>query len=269
MTSINDSMNKIQGSINATNLAGDAQQTADSLNQAALDAVELQRELNRLQEHLKKVVVEDSVSDADRTVIQKIIETIESINGGATDIEKAISSINQIAMGFSGDSQTDTINTQVSGSMVADAINKSLSDMTQVLTTCSQAITNMQEMYTTSLVPQLDNVIDSMSQMLNNVSDILTRLDDTLGDMNSVFSGIETTVTGANDSLEQIQTVIDGVSEKLTKLLDRLNSVEDDEKVQAFMEFMKGDPEGYGEFFSQPVLVTTCLLYTSDAADEL
>ena len=88
MTSINDSMNKIQGSINATNLAGDAQQTADSLNQAALDAVELQRELNRLQEHLKKVVVEDSVSDADRTVIQKIIETIESINGGATDIEK-------------------------------------------------------------------------------------------------------------------------------------------------------------------------------------
>ena len=230
MTSINDSMNKIQGSINATNLAGDAQQTADSLNQAALDAVELQRELNRLQEHLKKVVVEDSVSDADRTVIQKIIETIESINGGATDIEKAISSINQIAMGFSGDSQTDTINTQVSGSMVADAINKSLSDMTQVLTTCSQAITNMQEMYTTSLVPQLDNVIDSMSQMLNNVSDILTRLDDTLGDMSSVFSGIETTVTGANDSLEQIQTVIDGVSEKLTKLLNRLNSVEDDEK---------------------------------------
>ena len=261
MTSINDSMNKIQGSINATNLAGDAQQTADSLNQAALDAVELQRELNRLQEHLKKVVVEDSVSDADRTVIQKIIETIESINGGATDIEKAISSINQIAMGFSGDSQTDTINTQVSGSMVADAINKSLSDMTQVLTTCSQAITNMQEMYTTSLVPQLDNVIDSMSQMLNNVSDILTRLDDTLGDMSSVFSGIETTVTGANDSLEQIQTVIDGVSEKLTKLLDRLNSVEDDEKVQAFMEFMKGDPEGYGEFFSQPVLVTTEEVY--------
>ena len=261
MTSINDSMNKIQGSINATNLAGDAQQTADSLNQAALDAVELQRELNRLQEHLKKVVVEDSVSDADRTVIQKIIETIESINGGATDIEKAISSINQIAMGFSGDSQTDTINTQVSGSMVADAINKSLSDMTQVLTTCSQAITNMQEMYTTSLVPQLDNVIDSMSQMLNNVSDILTRLDDTLGDMSSVFSGIETTVTGANDSLEQIQKDIDGVSEKLTKLLDRLNSVEDDEKVQAFMEFMKGDPEGYGEFFSQPVLVTTEEVY--------
>ena len=46
--------------------------------------------------------------------------------------------------------------------------------------------------------------------------------------------------------------VIDGVSEKLTKLLNRLNSVEDDEKVQAFMEFMKRDPEGYGEFFSQP-----------------
>ena len=261
MTSINDSMNRIRDSINATNLAGDAQQTADSLNQAALDAVELQRELNRLQEHLKKVIVEESVSDDDRAVIQKIIETIESINGGATDIEKAISSINQIAMGFSGDSQTDAINTQVSGSMVADAINQSLSDMTQVLTTCSQAITNMQEMYTTSLVPQLNNVIDSMSQMLNNVSDILTRLDDTLGDMNSVFSGIETTVTGANDSLEQIQTVIDGVSEKLTKLLERLNSVEDDEKVQAFIEFMKGDPEGYGEFFSQPVLVTTEEVY--------
>lgn len=261
MTSIQDSINKIQTSISSTNLAGDAQETADSLNQTVLDAVELQRELQRLQEHLKKVIIEESVSDEDKQVIRKIIDTIGSIDGGADDIEKAISSINQIAMGFSGDSQTDAINTQVSGSMVADAINRSLSDMTQVLTTCSQAVTDMQNMYSTSLVPQLDNVIDSMGQMLNNVSDILTRLNDTLGDMDSVFSGIEMTVTGANDSLEQIQTVIDGVSTKLTKLLERLNSVEDDDKVQAFIEFLKGDPKGYGEFFSQPVSVTTQEVY--------
>ncbi len=261
MTSIQDSINKIQTSISSTNLAGDAQETADSLNQTVLDAVELQRELQRLQEHLKKVIIEESVSDEDKQVIRKIIDTIGSIDGGADDIEKAISSINQIAMGFSGDSQTDAINTQVSGSMVADAINRSLSDMTQVLTTCSQAVTDMQNMYSTSLVPQLDNVIDSMGQMLNNVSDILTRLNDTLGDMDSVFSGIEMTVTGANDSLEQIQTVIDGVSSKLTKLLERLNSVEDDDKVQAFIEFLKGDPKGYGEFFSQPVSVTTQEVY--------
>ena len=261
MTSIQDSINKIQTSISSTNLAGDAQETADSLNQTVLDAVELQRELQRLQEHLKKVIIEESVSDEDKQVIRKIIDTIGSIDGGADDIEKAISSINQIAMGFSGDSQTDAINTQVSGSMVADAINRSLSDMTQVLTTCSQAVTDMQNMYSTSLVPQLDNVIDSMGQMLNNVSDILTRLNDTLGDMDSVFSGIEMTVTGANDSLEQIQTVIDGVSSKLTKLLERLNSVEDDDKVQAFIEFLKGDPKGYGEFFSKPVSVTTQEVY--------
>ena len=261
MTSIQDSINKIQTSISSTNLAGDAQETADSLNQTVLDAVELQRELQRLQEHLKKVIIEESVSDEDKQVIRKIIDMIGSIDGGADDIEKAISSINQIAMGFSGDSQTDAINTQVSGSMVADAINRSLSDMTQVLTTCSQAVTDMQNMYSTSLVPQLDNVIDSMGQMLNNVSDILTRLNDTLGDMDSVFSGIEMTVTGANDSLEQIQTVIDGVSSKLTKLLERLNSVEDDDKVQAFIEFLKGDPKGYGEFFSKPVSVTTQEVY--------
>ena len=261
MMSIQDSINKIQTSISSTNLAGDAQETADSLNQTVLDAVELQRELQRLQEHMKKVIIEESVSDEDKQVIRKIIDMIGSIDGGADDIEKAISSINQIAMGFSGDSQTDAINTQVSGSMVADAINRSLSDMTQVLTTCSQAVTDMQNMYSTSLVPQLDNVIDSMGQMLNNVSDILTRLNDTLGDMDSVFSGIEMTVTGANDSLEQIQTVIDGVSSKLTKLLERLNSVEDDDKVQAFIEFLKGDPKGYGEFFSKPVSVTTQEVY--------
>ena len=71
MTSINDSMNKIQGSINATNLARDAQQTADSLNQAALDAVELQQGTEPFAGTFKKVVVEDSVSDADRTVIQR------------------------------------------------------------------------------------------------------------------------------------------------------------------------------------------------------
>ena len=259
---IKNSIDKISADLSATELATDAQKTADSLNQTVNDTAQLQKQLSALELHLKQLMVNDAISEDDKKVIQEIITTINSINGGATDIEKAISKINELALGNNAPQvQPDLTNTQITGNMVSNAVNNSLANMNQILSTCSQTISNMQDMYTNNLIPQLDNVIGSMSQMLTNVSSVLTNLDNTMGDMSTVFSGIETTVNGTSDSLLQIQKVIGEVSGKLTKLLTKLDSVGDDEKVQTFIEFMKGDPEGYGEFFAQPVLVTTKAVY--------
>ena len=218
------------------------------------------------------------------------------MNNGAEDIQNALNALLQQGGGTDG-----------SGQIVADMVNRSVASVTQVLNNCSESITNLKNMYTNSLVPQMDGVLNSVSQMLGNVTKLLDNLNTAVNDMGVVFDGIQTTVSDTTESLEQIQTVIDNVSTKLTELINRLESAEDDEKVDALLKFLQGDPEDYGAFFAEPVQVTTqeiyaianygsamtpfysvlalwvggtilvalikvkpdtCLLYTSDAADE-
>lgn len=262
MSQIKSSIDQINSDINGTNLAEDAQKTADSLNQTAADTATLRNQLSQLEQHLRNTALEGNVSEENKKVINDIISTIQTLGGGTSDIQNAINGINQIMAGSgSGQVEMGQMGVDVSGSDVADSVNASIGNMSQMLSMCSQSISNIEDVYVNSLVPQMTNVIDSMEQMLQNVSALLTNLDNTMGNVSSVFSGIETTVSGTSDSLEQIQAVIKEVSAKLTKLLDKLDSVSEDEKVMALIEFLKGDPEAYGEFFSQPVKVTTEAVY--------
>lgn len=252
MDGINMSINSIATDINNANLAQNAQATADSLNQTVTDTAELVRQLNELQQSLNQQAIDQNASEETKQQIQEILDTLGILNSGAEDIQGAINGI----AGTQSDGSTDA-----TGKIVADMVNSSMGNMSQVLNSCSQSVTNMKSVYTNSLVPQLDNVITSMSQMLNNATSLLNNLNTAVNDMGGVFTGIEQTVVETTDSLEQIQAVIDGVSAKLTDLLERLADAEDDEKVQALMEFLQGDPESYGAFFAEPVLVTTEEVY--------
>lgn len=248
MEGIKSSIDRISSDISNTHLAENAQKTADSLNQTVTDTSALRSQLNDLQKSLMETAAGDVMPEEAKQTIQEILDTIGTIGGGADDILNAINGINQN-------------HTEVSGTIVSDMVNASMGNMTQILASCSQAVTNMKDVYVSSLVPQLNNVINGMSQMLTNVTDLLNNLNQTLGDMSVIFTGIETTVSGTSESLEQIQKVIGDVSGKLTQLLDRMNAAGEDEKIQAFLTFLQGEPEGYGEFFSQPVVVTTEEIY--------
>jgi len=248
MDGIKNSINTVATDINNANLAENAQKTADSLNQTMADTAVLIQQLNELSQSLNNTAADSSATEETKQEIQDILNTLGTLQNGAEDIQQAIGNV-----GGNGANGSDTI--------VADMVNNSLGNVTEILGTCSRTVENMKNVYVNSLVPQLNNVIDGMSQMLTDVTELLNNLNATVGDMSVIFDGIELTVDQTTDSLEQIQSVIDGVSEKLTELLERLDAAEDDEKVQALFQFLQGDPERYGEFFAQPVLVTTEEVY--------
>ena len=258
MDQIKNSIDQINRDISGTSLAEDAQKTADSLGQTAADTAILQGQLVDLQSHLKTMALEGSLSEEEKKIISDILNSIDSMNGGASDIQTAINSINQT---LAGSGSQVAAGVDVSGSQVADTVNNSIGNMTQLLSMCSESVANIEQVYVNSLVPQMTSVIDSMEQMLDNVSTLLSNLNNTMGNVGTIFSGIEMTVTETSDSLEQVQTVLQEVSGKLTELLEKLDSVSEDEKVMALLIFLKGDPEAYGEFFSEPVKVTTEAVY--------
>lgn len=238
MDAIKASIDQIAFDVNNTNLAASAQQTADALNQTMSDTSVLMDQLNGLSISLAQGNVEDER-------LQQVLETLSSLNGAASDIHDAVGSLVQNG----------------TGTVVADSVNAAMGSLTQILATCSQSVTNMKDLYVNSLVPQMDNVLTGMSQMLGDVTMILRNLNDMMNDMGVVFTGIETTVNDTTESLKQLQTVIDRVSGKLTDLLERLDAAGEDEKLDILLEFLGGDPEQYGKFFAEPVQVTTEEIY--------
>lgn len=252
MDGIKGAIDRISADISSTGLAENAQNTADGLNRTAEDTAALAGQLANLQKSLIDTAGNDAATEEAKQAIKELLESIGTINGGADEISNAINGIRQ----NHAEAQEPG-----NGTIVADMVNASLGSMGQILNVCSQSVENMKDVYVNSLVPQLDNVLNGMDQMLTNVTDLLNHLDQTLGDMSVIFTGIETTVHGTSDSLEKIQDVIKSVSGKLTELLARLDEAGEDEKVQALLTFMQGDPEGYGEFFSQPVFVESEEIY--------
>ena len=145
--------------------------------------------------------------------------------------------------------------------IMKNLVGTKVGDITATLNSCGSSVANMRNMYTNSLVPQVDGILDSTTQILGTVSQLLESTNETLKSTSDIFDGVVTTIDGTNQSLEQIQTILQTVSGKLTAITEKLNSVSEDERVEALIELMQGDPDTYGEFFSGPVKIDTKEVY--------
>lgn len=267
--SVKDSLDRVSSDIASTGLAGDVQNAAGCLNQTVTDTRELYGLLESLRDILRESLLGDGLTDEARQRIEGIIETIEALGGRAGDILRVIASMGQgadgVSQALSEIGQAHGMAQEEIGAAVApitaDAVSSALGSLSDVVAGCTSSVENMQDLYVNSLVPQLDGVIDGMGELLGNVSDILSRLDASIGSIGTVFDGIETTVDQASDSFGQIQTVIGDVTSRLGGLLEKMESVSGDDKVQSFLKFLDGDPERYGEFFAKPVTVRTEQIY--------
>lgn len=199
-----------------------------------------------------------TLSEENKQQIQKALDAINSLQNGAGDIKTALDGVQQTASDV-GDANKE--NTPQQTNNIKTEIDTNVAGVSGVLSDCKQSIENMKGIYSNNLVPEMSNVLNSMSQALTNVTSLLNDLNNTLGSMGVVFDGVETTITGVDDSLIQIKDVINSVSGKLTEITDKMDSVGEEEKVQALLEILEGDPEVYGAYFAEPVSIETKEVY--------
>lgn len=119
----------------------------------------------------------------------------------------------------------------------------------------------MRNMFTNSLMPQIDGILANTEQILATVNTLLESINTTLENTGTIFGGMVSTIGSTNQSLEQMQVIIQGVSEKLKSVTELFNGTTEDERVQALRKLMSGDPDTYGEFFSEPVKIDTVEVY--------
>lgn len=179
-------------------------------------------------------------------------DTIEKINS-------AVKTIEQISTG-AAEIKVDALNA-IDTTVAEKTATQASASAKKILATCLGTVENIKNLYNNTLVPQISTMLNSMQQILDNVDQLLSSLDSALSDMDTVFDGILATVDGTDASLEQTEQVIADVSKRLTEITDRLDQVSEDERAEELVRILSGDPELYGSFFSEPVVVNTNEIY--------
>lgn len=242
---IESSLDKVASDIENTTVTDDVRKMADDMIQTMKDVNTLKKEALKLEAVIKGIKLP---SDYDKET-QDALNAIGSVIGNADDIREVI---NGLGITDAADKVTSRIEAELA---------KKTDSVEDAVRTCKDYASNMRNMFTNSLMPQIDGILANTEQILATVNTLLESINTTLENTGTIFDGMVSTIGSTNQSLEQMQVIIQGVSEKLKSVTELFNGTTEDERVQALRKLMSGDPDTYGEFFSEPVKIDTVEVY--------
>lgn len=242
---IESSLDKVASDLENTTVTDDVRKMADDMIQTMKDVNTLKKEALKLEAAIKGIKLP---SDYDKET-QDALNAIGSVIGNADDIREVI---NGLGITDAADKVTSRIEAELA---------KKTDSIEDAVRTCKDYASNMRNMFTNSLMPQIDGILANTEQILATVNTLLESINTTLENTRTIFDGMVSTIGSTNQSLEQMQVIIQGVSEKLKSVTELFNGTTEDERVQALRKLMSGDPDTYGEFFSEPVKIDTVEVY--------
>lgn len=147
------------------------------------------------------------------------------------------------------------------GDSVINNIEKRETEAKQRINDCIVSINDTQGTINSQLIPQLNECLDNLRIVINDASTLMYQMGSTLSGMDKVFSSLKTAVNAGNISLNKTADALGEIDKRLSKVIDKVNKASNNEKVQILMDTLSGDPELYGQFFSEPVKIETTNIY--------
>jgi putative membrane protein len=238
LNDMSESLNNISALLDTTTLAQDSQALANSVSQLNADITQLSTQMKTL-----KVLVAKYYAGQSESVEVPELGVLDAV---VTQLLNTVSAITSQAG---------------NGTLTQAAVNNLISGIKSSIDSCKKQIDDLNSSYVNSVEPQLISLNDSISQTLSSVNSIMSSLTSALNDATEILSGVETTVDKSNESLSQIQTVIANVIAELDEVIDWMDSTSESDKINMVTQFLGGDSETYGEFFAEPVNMTTEEIY--------
>lgn len=227
-------LTNMENQLQQAKLSGDVDQMADACEQTLRDTEQLNRDITALSESLAN---ESGNSDA--------VATLEQLSA-------AVDSLQRILKQADLDGRYDA---------AAEQVRETEESMIKDL---DKAIANIQSSKNTvnnQLIPQLNTCIDNLENVVNSASTLMHNMSGVLSSAGDVFGSLQTTIVTSDTSLEKTRDALGKISNKLSKAIEKARSVEEDDRVKALVDTLSGDPDMYGEFFSEPVEIETVAVY--------
>ncbi len=227
-------LNTMENQLKQAQLSGDINQMADVCEQTLKDTKQLNKDITAI-----------SQSIADQNNNQGVVDTLQQLSDSVEALQKILEKANI-------DGKYDNVSQQIKdaeASMISD-IDKAIANITSTRNTINN-----------QLVPQLNTCVDNLEDVIGNASTIMNNMSGVLNSMGNVFGSLQTTLSTSDKSLEKTKEALSKISDKLTKAIDKARSVQEDERVEALVDTLTGDPDMYGEFFSEPVEIESVAVY--------
>lgn len=227
-------LTNMENQLQQAKLSGDVDQMADACEQTLRDTEQLNRDITALSESLANA---SGNSDA--------VATLEQLSA-------AVDSLQRILKQADLDGRYDA---------AAEQVRETEESMIKDL---DKAIANIQSSKNTvnnQLIPQLNTCIDNLENVVNSASTLMHNMSGVLSSAGDVFGSLQTTIATSDTSLEKTRDALGKISDKLSKAIEKARSVEEDDRVKALVDTLSGDPDMYGEFFSEPVEIETVAVY--------
>lgn len=227
-------LTNMENQLQQAKLSGDVDQMADACEQTLRDTEQLNRDITALSESLAN---ESGNSDA--------VATLEQLSAAVDSLQRILK---QVDLDGRYDAAAEQVR-ETEESMIKDL---------------DKAIANIQSSKNTvnnQLIPQLNTCIDNLENVVNNASTLMHNMSGVLSSAGDVFGSLQTTIATSDTSLEKTRDALGKISNKLSKAIEKARSVEEDDRVKALVDTLSGDPDMYGEFFSEPVEIETVAVY--------
>jgi putative membrane protein len=224
----------MKADLEAAKISGSTDQMAQAAEQAVADSEKMVTDLNALSASLGDLsgsaTVKDSIGEITKSVeeVQKILE--------AVDLSAAY------------DSQYQQVTKKEKE--MAEALEEAISDL-------NAAANKIDE----HLVPQLNSCIDNMENVMDNAGDLMQNMSGVLASMGDVLGSLQTTISSTDTSLEKTRDALSRISDKIGQAVEKARDVSQDERIEAIVDTLAGDPELYGAFFSEPVEIESVAVY--------
>lgn len=236
-----DDMNKI-----ASNIDSDLSDLQDALDrvQNAADSSEKQAAYAMVEKNLRNI----------RSKLNSMIDSLSKlkphthllqnkVNRIITKLQSQVSDINKIL-----DLMDD----------LSGDIDSGLSSLDRTL---QQKINRLHDSYNNTILPAVEDAVDTIDGALQDGSTALGSISEDIAVMRQIVSGTRQSVTDLNGVMSNTSQSLDDISKDLDDLKNELNGLTEREFLQKILDFMHGDPEGYGKFLAEPVGIESEAIY--------
>lgn len=225
----------VENSLNKATVSNDVDVVANACKQAEEDTDHLVTDLDALSQSLQAANVLDEPTKLTLDQISKYVKEMQTV-------------VKSLGIGSSYDKSAKEI--KAAEEQMANDVQKTIDD-----------VNTSKDLVNNQLMPQLNNCLYSLEDVMSNTGDLMQNMSGVLASMGDVFGSMQTTISSCDSSLEKTRDALGEINNKITKALDQVKTVEGDERVAVLVNALSGDPEVYGQYFSEPVKIESIAIY--------
>ena len=231
--------------------------------------------------------IQETVAQIDRaiyTALEKVQRALDQFQqaiadgGSLDDARKAIEAAAD-TMGQMGDKLTEWADRleQESAGNAAAKLARSIADKCYQLQDRLTALTDSDDLETVindckdiaaavgdltgKLLPTADELRKELENVMGQISNAMENVKGLGDDVRAVQNALANTALALDETMALLRPAAERLSQSVSETIDKLQNLTADEYMDILLDILNGDPETYGQYFSQMVQTTVTPIY--------